>query len=80
MTIAVLLGSAGVCKSADFQKGLTAAQNGDFATDLRRTLAPRRVRGQGEWAEWIIRIGIVELGELENGNSTGEGRAGNTNG
>ena len=35
LTIAVLLGSAGEGWSADFQKGLTAAQSGDFATALR---------------------------------------------
>jgi hypothetical protein len=35
LTFAVLLGSAGVSESADFQKGLTAAQSGDFATALR---------------------------------------------
>ena len=35
LTLAVLLGSAGVSASADFQKGLTAAQSGDFATALR---------------------------------------------
>ena len=35
LTIAVLLGSVGVSASADFQKGLTAAQSGDFATALR---------------------------------------------
>ena len=35
LTIAVLFGSAGVSASADFQKGLTAARNGDFATALR---------------------------------------------
>ena len=35
LTIAVLLGSAGVSWSADYQKGLTAAQSGDFATALR---------------------------------------------
>ena len=35
LTLAVLLGSAGVSWSADFQKGLTAAQSGDFATALR---------------------------------------------
>ena len=34
-TIAVLFGSVGMSASADFQKGLTAAQNGDFATALR---------------------------------------------
>ena len=35
LSIAVLLGSVGVSESADFQKGLTAAQSGDFATALR---------------------------------------------
>ena len=35
LTIAVLLGSAGVSWSADFQKGLAAHQRGDFATALR---------------------------------------------
>ncbi|MDC3347103.1 hypothetical protein OAW32_00745 [bacterium] len=35
LTIAVLLGSAGVSWSADFQKGVTAAQSGDYATTLR---------------------------------------------
>ncbi len=35
LTIAVLLESVGMSWSADFQKGLTAAQNGDYATALR---------------------------------------------
>ena len=35
LTLAVLLGSAGLSWSADFQKGLTAAQSRDFATALR---------------------------------------------
>jgi len=35
LTLAVLLGSAGMSWSADFKKGLTAAQSGDFATALR---------------------------------------------
>ena len=35
LTFALLLGSAGVSESADFQKGLTAYQSGDFATALR---------------------------------------------
>ena len=35
LTIAVLIGSAGVSWSADFQKGLTAYHSGDFATALR---------------------------------------------
>jgi hypothetical protein len=35
LTIAVILGSAGMSASADFQKGLTAARSGDFATALR---------------------------------------------
>ena len=35
LTVAVLLGSVGVSWSDDLKKGLTAAQNGDFATALR---------------------------------------------
>ncbi|MEC7489938.1 MAG: tetratricopeptide repeat protein [Pseudomonadota bacterium] len=35
LTIAVLLGSAGMSLSADYQKGLTAYQSGDYATALR---------------------------------------------
>ena len=36
LTIAMLLGSVGVSWPADFQKGLTAAQSGDYATTLRQ--------------------------------------------
>ena len=35
LTLTLLLGSIGNSESADFQKGLTAAQSGDFATALR---------------------------------------------
>ena len=35
LTFTILLGSIGVSASADFQKGLTAAQRGYFATALR---------------------------------------------
>ncbi len=35
LTVAVLLGSAGVSWSADLQKGLDAANRGDYATALR---------------------------------------------
>ena len=35
LTVAVLLGSAGVSWSADFQKGVDAFQSGDYATALR---------------------------------------------
>ena len=35
LTITVPLASVGMSASADFQKGLTAARNGDFATALR---------------------------------------------
>jgi uncharacterized protein len=35
LTLAVLLGSAGEGWSADYQKGLTAYQSGDYATALR---------------------------------------------
>ena len=35
LTIAVFLGSVGVCWGADLQKGFDAAQRGDYATALR---------------------------------------------
>ena len=35
LTIAVLLRSYGISESADYQKGLDAANSGDFATALR---------------------------------------------
>ena len=35
LTIAVLLGSVGTSESADFHKGLTAHESGDYATALR---------------------------------------------
>ena len=35
LTVAVLLGSAGVSWSADYQKGFTAYKSGDYTTDLR---------------------------------------------
>ena len=35
LTLAVLLGSAGISWSADFQKGLAAYDSGDYATALR---------------------------------------------
>ncbi len=35
LTVAVLLGSAGMSWGADFQKGLDAYESGDFATALR---------------------------------------------
>jgi len=35
LTIAVLLGSAGMSAGADLQKGAAAAQSGDYATTLR---------------------------------------------
>jgi uncharacterized protein len=35
LTIAVLLGSAGVSESADYEKGSAAYKSGDYATALR---------------------------------------------
>ena len=35
LAVALLLGSAGVSWSQDFQKGLTAYESGDYATALR---------------------------------------------
>ena len=47
LTIAVLLGSVGMSWSADFQKGLTAAERGDYATALR-DLTPLAVQGNAD--------------------------------
>ena len=44
LTIAVLLGSAGMSESAEFQKGLAAAQSGDYAT-ARRIWTPLAEQG-----------------------------------
>ena len=35
LTLIIFIGSAGVGQSADFQKGWTAYQSGDYATALR---------------------------------------------
>jgi hypothetical protein len=35
LTLTVLLGSAGISWSADFQNGMTAYETGDYATALR---------------------------------------------
>ena len=35
LTVALLFGCTGVCKSADFQRGLTAHKSGDYAIALR---------------------------------------------
>ena len=45
LTLAVLLGSVGVSASTDFQKGLTAARSGDFATALREW-TPLAIQGK----------------------------------
>ena len=44
LTLTILLGSAGMSESADFQKGLTAYNKGDYATALRewKPLAEQR--------------------------------------
>ena len=36
VTLAVLLGSMGISESADYIKGLTAHESGDYATALRQ--------------------------------------------
>ena len=43
LTIAVLLGSAGMSWSADFQKGAAAYRSGDFATSLRGIVRVKRL-------------------------------------
>ena len=47
LTLAVLLGSAGVSESADFVKGLTAFQRGNYAIALRE-LTPLAEQGDAD--------------------------------
>ena len=61
LTIAVLLGSAGVSWSADFQKGLTAYESGDFATALR------------EWTPLAEQGHASAQSNLGNGYNKGQG-------
>jgi hypothetical protein len=44
LSVALLFGCTGVCKSADFQRGLTAHKSGDYATALRE-LTPLAEQG-----------------------------------
>jgi len=55
LTIIALLGSIGMSWSADFQKGLTAAQSGDFATALREW-TPFAKQGDADAQRTFIRI------------------------
>jgi TPR repeat protein len=52
LAFAVLLGSAGVSWSQDFQKGFTAHQSGDYATALRE-LKPLAEQG-GATAQYYL--------------------------
>ena len=58
LTLAMFLGSAGVSWSADFQKGVTAYQSGDYATALREWKPER-------WFAiiFLVRLRIVERSE-----------------
>jgi TPR repeat protein len=55
LTLAVLLGSAGMSWSADFQKGLTAAQSGDYATALREW----KPFAEGGYADAQFNLGVM---------------------
>ena len=55
LTLAVLLGSAGVSESADFQKGSAAYKSGDFATALREW-KPLAEQGDADAQRTFIRI------------------------
>jgi uncharacterized protein len=59
LTVAVLLGSAGVSWSADYQKGVAAAQRGDYVTALRiwRLLAEQGDAGAQFSLGWMYRNG-----------------------
>ena len=59
LTLAVLLGSMGPSWGADFNKGLAAAQSGDFATALRefRPLAEQGDSGAQYNLGWLYHKG-----------------------
>ena len=57
LTIAVLLGSAGVSWSADLQKGFTAYKSGDHATALREWKSIEKQRT-------VIFVGGIDLPPL----------------
>ena len=50
LSVALLFGCTGVCKSADFQKGVTAYQSGDYATALREW-TPLAKQGDAEGSQ-----------------------------
>ena len=52
LTLAVLLGSAGVSVSQDFQVGLDAFDRGDYATALRE-FTPLAERGHAAAQYWL---------------------------
>ena len=54
LTLAVLLGSTGTSWGADFNKGLAAAQSGDFATALRE-LRPLAEQGDAN-AQFLLGV------------------------
>ena len=66
LTVALLFGCTGVCKSADFQKGLTAAQSGDYATALREwtPLAEQGNAGASSFYGYVINE-VKEMTELK---------------
>jgi TolA-binding protein len=52
LTLAVLLGSAGMSVSQDFQKGVDAYKTGDYATALRE-FTPLAERGHAAAQYWL---------------------------
>ena len=66
LSVALLFGCTGVCKSADFQKGLTAAQSGDYATALREwtPLAEQGNAGASSFYGYVINE-VKEMTELK---------------
>ena len=51
LTLAVLLGSAGMSASADLRKGVTAYESGDYATALREWTPLAK---QGDAMEYLV--------------------------
>ncbi len=66
LSVALLFGCTGVCKSADFQRGLTAHKSGDYATALRELtpLAEQGDAGASSFYGYVIHE-VKEMTELK---------------
>ena len=68
LTIAMILGSVGMSWSADFQKRVSAAQSGDYATALRKwePLAEQGHAGARKGLNMFRNVDVPVFGIIEN--------------